>query len=99
MARLDLETGDAPLTARQGPPSALDPLDPGTGRRSAADEFLMRDYSVPLQRLETLSQQRRGDARRSWPGLVEGPAAVQQVADDDRRPALRQQLRAPVGQN
>lgn len=26
--------------------------------------------------------------------LVEGPAAVQQVADDDRGPALRQQLRA-----
>jgi hypothetical protein len=44
---------------------------------------------------ESLAQQAAGDAGRSGLQFAERPAAEQQVADDDRRPAGGEDLRRP----
>src|SRR6516225_3808738 len=92
--RLDLQPAGTPLAHRIayglevlalfGQP--VGPAAPG------GEPFAFED-PVPLQRVEPLGQQRGRDAGRALPDLAEGPAAVEQVPDDDRRPPLREQLR------
>src|SRR5215469_16081681 len=92
--RLDLQPAGAPLAHRIayglevlalfGQP--VGPAAPGGGPFAFDDP-------VPLEGVEPLGQQRGRDAGRALPDLAEGPAAVEQVPDDDRRPPLREQLR------
>ena len=49
----------------------------------------------PLQLAQAPGQQRPRQPGRAGGDLVEGPAAEQQVAQDDRRPALGEDLRPP----
>lgn len=94
--RLDLEPPGTPLAHgihdRLQRQAHLGQLIRRTASRGIRDPH---QYPMPLQRVEPLSQQRGGDSGRALPDLVEGAAAVQQIADDDRRPALREQFGAP----
>jgi hypothetical protein len=73
---------------RDRPPSARKiPISPG---------FLPDgDYTRPLELAETTGEERAGQAWCSTGDLVERPASIQHVADDDRGPSFGDDLRPP----
>ena len=94
VVRLDLQPAGTPLAHRLAHRLEILALfGQPVGPAAPGGDALALDDPVPLQGAEPLGQQRGRDSGRALPDLGEGPASVEQVPDDDRRPSLREQLR------